>query len=115
MAEILKEAKHNADFIVSEANGYRSRETGSIAGGDDGVRPGTIVSVSSGTYSPVAVDGTAAGILYEGVPAGETVDRTFVVRDAEVSGADLVYPDGATDTQKATLKAGLNSLGIAVR
>jgi hypothetical protein len=112
-----------AGFLVREANGmYRSREKVTVVGGADGLEPGTILGVvtASGNYArhnAAAVDGSEAeaGILFEAVPAGETVDRTVVVRDAEVNGHHLIYEDGADAAQITTSDAALADLGIIVR
>ena len=108
-----------AEFLVSEANGYRSREVQEFNSTTDwagaAIHAGQVYAIVGG--DAVAWDGDAsngsedaAGILYEGVAAGKTVDRTVVVRDAEVNKAHLEY-DG-TDAQ---LIAALNAIGIAVR
>lgn len=120
---ILTDGKHTADFVVSEANNYRSRGKGTVVGGADGLEAGTIlgkVGDNHVAYDPApdtASDGAddVTAILYEAVPAGETVERTLIERDAEVNGAHLVYQDGADDAAKATVNAALAGLGIIVR
>jgi hypothetical protein len=113
---IYTEARGKADFLVSEANGmYRSREEKTVNATVGELVVGTILSETADVFGGVAVDGTPAGILWETVPEGETVQRTVVVRDAEVHAAALTYPDGATDAQKGAINDGLNALGIILR
>lgn len=110
-----------ASFIVSEAanQGHRSRGTQEFDSTTDwaGARvdAGQVYAIVGGAAVPFdgdAADGSedAAGILYEHVPAGETVTRTVIVRDAEVSISDLTY-DGTV----AEVTASLAALGIITR
>lgn len=74
----------------------------------------------SGNYvlhDPEATDGSqhVAAILFEGVAAGETVERTLTLRDSEVTAAHLTWKTGITDNQKAAGLAELAALGIIVR
>lgn len=121
--EILREGKRDFDFIVREANGYRSRDTGTItAPANSDIVAGTLVGVvgGSGAFAPYdaeSEDGneTIAGILMQRVRAGTTAERTFILRDAEVNGKMLAYPEGADAAAIATANAGLAALGIIVR
>lgn len=117
----LNSTRGTAGFLVSEANGmYRSRDEGTVAAGTDGLLVGTVLGKLTTGGNFVALDTAAAtgaenaaGILFEA--AVGTVRRTVVTRDAEVNGAHLIYPDGSTDTDKATINAALAGLGIIVR
>lgn len=77
--------------------------------------------VSGGDYEALDVtedDGvqTVAGILYAGVDATDSDQPcVVVVRDAEVIGDELIWPDGITDAQKAAGIAALEKRGIIVR
>ena len=66
-----------------------------------------------------ATDGsqTAAGLSYDAVETGvgETVEAVMIARDAEVNGNLIVYPDGATDDEKAAVRVALKARGIIVR
>jgi hypothetical protein len=104
-----------AEFIVSEANGYRSREEATVAAGvAPGLAAGAVLGrLANGNY--VAYDEGAAtgaedvsGILF--APAVGTIPATVIVRDAEVN-----YKHLTVTGTKATIVAGLNALGIAVR
>lgn len=69
--------------------------------------------------SLTATDGsqTPAGLTYRGVITGadETAEDVLIVRDAEVNGQLITYPTGATDDQKAAIRAALITKGIIVR
>jgi hypothetical protein len=102
-----------AEFIVSEANGYRAREEATVVAGAGLVAGAVLGRLANGNY--VAYDEGAdtgaedvSGILFGG--AIGTGPATVIVRDAEVNLAHLTY----TGTE-ATVVAGLNALGIAVR
>jgi hypothetical protein len=110
----ITEATRAGEFLLSEANGTRSREPITLTGGafPAGQVLGKITASGSYTaYDPVATDGAeaAAAILYEAVDAS-TADATGVaiVRDAEVKGVLLTDNDAAGT-------AALAALGIIVR
>jgi len=110
----ITEATRAGEFLLSEANGTRSREPITLTGGafPAGQVLGKITANGSYTaYDPVATDGSeaAAAILYEAVDAS-TADATGVaiVRDAEVKGVLLTDNDAAGT-------AALAALGIIVR
>jgi len=110
-------------YIVSEANGYRSREQGVIASGAGVLKPGAVMGKVTATgkyvpFAPAAADGseTAAAILYEGCDAtAADVRRAFTVRDTEVHADVLVFADGTTDPQKTAALASLAAAGIVGR
>lgn len=115
----LTEGARTAEFLQSEANGYRSRDVQSFASTTNwsgaAIPAGQVYAIVGGVavaWDGDAVDGSedAAGILYEGVDAAASVDRTVIVRDAEVKRAALTF-DGTDDELDATLLA----LGIIVR
>jgi hypothetical protein len=80
----------------------------------------TITVESSGLlaeWNPANTDGTdtVAGILFAGVDATSGNKRgVLVARKAVVTGGDLTYFDGVTDTDKAAAEEQLNKLGIIV-
>lgn len=58
----------------------------------------------------------AGAILYRAVDTtGASVKEVAVVRDAEVNGSVLVWPDGITENQKSAAIAELEQKGIVVR
>lgn len=112
-----------ASYLVSEAKSpYRSREAGTVVnGGTDELEAGTVLGrLANGNYVPLDLGANngaevVAGILFQEVGAGATAERTITVRDCEVNGAHLFYPDGASSGQIDTVNAALLALGIVVR
>lgn len=107
--------------LVSEANGSRSRETGVVLA-DEVLKAGHVVAVNGdGKYvelAPGASDGTedAVGVLFDAVDAtGADAEGLFHVRDCEVNGDELTWPDGITTNQKTTAISQLAAAGIIVR
>ena len=117
-----EEPARTGEFILSEANGARSRENITMAQGH-ALQPGTVLGIvsASGEYAPfnpTATDGTetAAGILYDEVDSTDgVVAAVAVVRDAEINGNHLIWPVGITDAQKAAAIASLRGTGIILR
>lgn len=112
----LTEGLHTGEFIVSEANGTRSREEVTLAAAAAALPVGQVLGkiTASGKYAAYnngAVDGTevAAAILYAAA-ADSAADQkvTVVVRDAEVDESLLTGLD-------ATGKTDLAALGIVMR
>ncbi len=120
---VFSEGRYTAEFLVSEANGTLSRDVVTIMSGAGELAAGAVLGkvTASGKYTalaPAANDGSeaAAAILYEGADVtAADVKRTSVLRDAEVNGAELVWPTGITEPQKATAISQLAAHGILVR
>lgn len=120
-----------AHYIVSEANGYRSREAAVISAGSGKLKAGAVLAKLTATgeyvpYDPRAIgeppaaptDGsqTAVAILFEGGDATDAdLKRTITARDTEVHGAALHWVEGLTDNQKSAALASLAGLGIIAR
>lgn len=113
----MNELNHKGEFLLSEGNGYFSREQVTIASEAGAMLSGTVLGkvTATGEYraydnadSPAGV-GTAVGVLYTAVP-DSLVDQkaTVIVRQAEVAEARLTGID-------ANGKADLAALGILVR
>ncbi|GIX10367.1 head decoration protein [Elioraea sp.] len=111
-------------FIASEANGTRSRDPILVAQGTGTVPPGTVLGriTASGQYAPLdpgGADGTevAAGVLFDAVTrnASAAVRGVGVVRDAELTGFELVWPGGITEPERAAAIAQLEQRGLVVR
>jgi hypothetical protein len=119
---VLTEGKYAADFVVSEASGTRSRDAVTIAQSTV-LEPGTVLGRLTATAKYVALDPAAttgaevaAGLLRTGIDATTAdVSAVALLRDAEVNGAELVWPDAITPEQKAAATAELAALGIIVR
>ena len=121
MAEVT-EGKYAGEFIASEANGTRSRETVVIASGQTVVAAQVLGKVTAnGKYAAFnqdAVDGTeaAAGITFDSYDASAAdVNGVVVLRDAEVNGNDLLWPADIEVAEQAAAEAQLATLGIIVR
>ena len=123
MPNVLSSTPGAGHYIVSEADGYRSRDQVVIASTSGVLLPGAVLGkvTASGKYmplAPAAADGTqtAAAVLFEGCDAtAADVRRTATTRDSEVSAAALVWPAGTTDPQKTAALAALAAVGIIAR
>ena len=122
MTDVAHEGAHTGQFLVSEANGARSRETITLAEGQD-LEAGTVLGkvTATGKYAqvaPTATDGTesAAGILFDNVDASAADSKAVAIaRDAEVRGSDLVWPEGVTAEQREAAVGELLAAGIVIR
>mgnify|MGYP005847490389 CR=1 FL=1 len=124
---ILTEGSRKADFMVSEANAYRSRDQGTVTvPANTTLASGTILGAITSTgkfvrQDTAAVDGSEvhAGVLFEPLvnDTGAAVDAvaTIVARDAEVEKAKLTYEASATAGEITAADAALAGLGIIVR
>ena len=118
----LEETRGGGFHMVSEANGHRSREEIIVESGEN-LKVGTVLGkiTASETYAQVdlaASDGSevAAGILFHDVDATDAdKEGAAHVRDCEVMGDELIYPDGADANDIATINGQLADLGIIVR
>jgi len=114
------EGTHSGEFIVSEANGSRSRESAVVTSGQNLVA-GAVVATIAGKlveFDDDASDGseTATGILLDAVDASSAdADGVVIVRDAEVNVSEIVWEStqDATDILNGT--ADLLALGIVAR
>jgi len=123
----LTKGQSNASFIVSESNGFRSRDDVTVTvPASTTYAAGTILGkiTASGKYvrhAAGATDGSEdeAGILYETLAntTGSGVDNASVsfARDAEVNGSELTYEVGADGAQITASNLALKALGIIVR
>jgi hypothetical protein len=121
------EQARNLAFILTEANGLRSRETVTIASGEGVLEPGTLLGevtatekyVASPNAETVGKEGaeTASAVLAYRVDA-TSADATAVIvsNDAEVKAPMLVYHASVDDEAKKTAKqTQLRSVGIKPR
>lgn len=118
-----------ACYLVSEANGTRSRDVVTLAQGHN-CQPGTVLSkvTVTGKYVPVdPTNGTGEGetpdgshiavaVLFAAVDA-TAGDKPAVItaRDAEVEAAALIWPAAITPTQKTAALGQLAAVGIVAR
>ncbi len=105
---IAPDFDHNVNFIVSEANGYQSREVGILAQSPDIYMPATVLGFITATrqftrFNPAATDGSqnAVAILANRADARDAPAReTIIARMAEVNGLMLRWPTGITVAQR---------------
>ena len=121
---VLVETRHPGEFILSEANGQRSRDVITIASGAGIIAAGTVLGkvTATGKYVASAVgasDGsqTAAAINIYGADASASdVTVSAILRDAEVNGKCLTYhADRDQAAEKAAANTALAALGVIVR
>lgn len=113
----LTEGMHTGEFLLSEANGTRSREQGILDTTGATLAAGTVIGKITATGKLAAYDnaavtaglGTAIGILYaNGADATPASQVTYIARDAEVRSGALTGLDSAARTDLA-------ALGIIIR
>ncbi len=123
MTNPLVETVHACGFIISEANGNRSRDNAVLVSGQK-VKAGQVLGrITSGGklafYDNDASDGTQAAI---GISINDcdatSADQPIAIlaRDAEVIGAELVWETaGSPAVDQAAGKVDLAALHIIVR
>lgn len=116
------ETTHAGDFILSEANGNRSRDNATLISGQDLQAGAVIGKITSGgkwtAYDPSASDGsqTNLGILLSAIDAsGGDTACVVIARDCEVNGDQLIYKDVSPAPVPATVATALLLTGIVVR
>ena len=121
---VLMETRHPGEFILSEANGQRSREAITIASGSGIIAAGTVLGkiTASGKFvasAAGATDGSevpAAVAIYGADASSADVSVSAIVRDAEVNGKCLTYhADRDQPAEKAAANTALATLGVIVR
>lgn len=118
--DIRTEGPRPLGFVLSEAEAGRSRDEVTILSGSGVLLPGTVLGkvTASEKFTPAAdasVDGseTAVAVLAYGVDATDTdVPGVVISRAAQVKKPELIYDDGATETD---MDAGLVAVGIIPR
>ena len=99
---------HDTAFLVSEANGYQSREVGILDQSPDIYMPATVLGFVAATkrfkrFDPAGTDGSqnAVAILANRADARDAPAReTIIARMAEVNGLMLRWPTGITVAQR---------------
>lgn len=113
---IIEQGPRAADFLLSEANGQRSREN-ILLKTDKALPAGQLLAIGAdGVHEPYDSAGddpenpvVVVGVLYAGALASEnTQPAVAIVRDAEVAGDLLVGLDEPSS-------ASLTQLGVLVR
>lgn len=129
MTEVFEQGPRAAEFILSEANGQRSRDNVTVKQGET-LAAGEMFQLDE-TGDAVAVDATLdsndalvtaiAGIMIYAVDAsssGTNADTpaAAIVRDAEVNGNLLTFPDeSSAGGERAACVTSLAALGVIVR
>lgn len=121
---VFNEGRYPGEFLLSEANGDRSRDTITIASGAGIVAPGSVLGkvTASGKYvlSPdTGADGsqTAVAVALYGCDATSSDQKIVAVtRDAEVNSNILTHAASVNDaTKRGTKATQLAAVGIIVR
>ncbi len=119
---VLKDSPGAGHFILSEANGYRSRQRMTIGLNQTLLAGQVLGKLTAGgdyvSFAPGASDGsqTVAGIAFDDyVTTTEKGEGVSFERDGEVTLAKLVWPAGVTDNQKAAAVAALAAKGVLAR
>jgi len=118
----LTETTHAGGFIMSEANGQRSRDTVTVLSGQDLEAGAVLGKKTSGgkyvAYNSNAGTGeeTAVAILIAKCDAtGGDTKAAVIARDAEVNGDELLYQTTSPAQDTAGAATDLASVGIVVR
>lgn len=119
---VKTEGRHSAEFILSEANGNRSRENYTLVSGQN-LKGGTLLEFENNSTTRVTAwtgnrdsggvpDPLPCGVLINDADAS-SADLSCAVmrRDAEVNLKLLTYPAGDVDD----VATGLLALGIIAR
>lgn len=113
----IHQQARTADFILSEANGQRSRENGILAATTVALAAGQLLTLGAdGKYVSYAGPGadpeapiSADAVLYSNVPVSDADQQIVVIaRDAELARSLLVGLDAAGE-------AALAAAGILIR
>lgn len=118
------ESQRTLAFLLSEANGKRSRQTVTIISGAGVLAAGTVLGkiTASGKYTSSPATGadgseSAIAVLSHEVDASAAdVAAVVIARDAEVKTPELAYAASVDDSNKRAAKATqLATVGIIVR
>lgn len=121
---VFNEGRGAGEFLLSEANGNRSRDVVVVASGAGVIAPGTVLGklTTGGKYTPSPATGsdgsqTAVAVALYGCDATSADQKVVVIaRDAEVNTNLLAYASSVDDAAKKAAKATqLAAVGIIVR
>lgn len=117
---VKTEGFHAGHFIISEANGHRSREVITVKQGEV-LDAGAVIALqtSTGKYIEYQNDETslaAKAILFDNVDATDgDVEAVALVRDCEVNGAELQWAATEDTGDRDAAVVDLATQGIIVR
>lgn len=118
MPPVLNEGSHIGEFILSEAEGWLSRDTGTVTvPASTTLRSGQVMEISSGKYIRLATTNNAAAILYSEI-TNDTLSAAdykgvLFTRNAEVRTGSLIGVGAALPAAGAL--AALKVLGLIAR
>lgn len=128
---VLTEPRHPAEFLLSEGNGFISRDVVTLlSNGSTAItyKAGAVLALVTASgkyvyYDNAGTDGTEAAkaILLEAciVPATGDLKAVVIARNAEVQGSELEYDPalsgGTLTTAQAAAAVDLAAFGIIVR
>jgi hypothetical protein len=124
MALLTETGRYPGEFLMTEANGHRSRDAITVLSGSGVLYPGTVLAkvTASGKYVPAvdtASDGSqtaVAVLLYKVDATSADVVVAAITRAAEVNGNCLSYDASVNNgTKKNTKIAQLAAASIIVR
>lgn len=107
------ESVHTLEFLLSEANGQRSREQGTTAAA---VKAGSVVELSGTEWIPVAnaaPTGKTLAIACADAASGDKV--ALITRDAEVSASTIDWGVLVAGANRDAAVAILKAAGIIIR
>ena len=120
---VISQRNNLGDLLKYEAPSLFSRETGTIAAGQN-LSLGTVLGKSTAddtwhALDPAASDGTeiAAAVLAVDTDAtlADRDDALLIARHAIVARSAVIWPAGITAAQKSTAETQLATLGVLVR
>lgn len=110
MPNVITEGRHTAEFMVSEANGYRSREEITILSGENLVAGAVIGKITLGSASATADAGNTGdgtmGAITVGADA-QVGDYVLTITEAATNGGAFQVVDPAGDV------VGIGAVGTA--
>jgi len=119
MATSVTPSKKLGDVLLIEVHPGWTKGAGTIVAGNHAI--GTVLAKVSGKYQPVDFAGSGAAkkavaVLGQAINATTDVPVEVVIeRGAVVAANELIWPENATDVQKATAVDELAALGIVAR
>jgi len=119
MATSVSPSKTLGDVLLAQIHPAWTKGAGVMAPGQHAI--GTVLAKVSGKYQPVDFAGSApakkaVAVLGEAVDSTvETPVQVVIERGAVVARNALIWPQAATDAQKATALDELATLGIVAR
>ena len=123
---VFTEGRHAGEFLMSEANGFRSRGRAVIKAGSGVFQPGTVIgAITAGKHAPspdteqVGIEGAevaTAVTIYGGDATTVDVEVATIERDAEINLSATTFHVSVNDAAKKKAKlAQLADLGIIAR